>query len=95
MSIEDYIKVEESLFADTEEEMDREYYENEVSEVDIPNPEEASKKFIEKYGEEGVVEDYEEIEDDGFITVHASGFAYDEKVFSAHSALESGVCASV
>ena len=64
MSIEDYIKVEESLFADTEEEMDREYYENEVSEVDIPNPEEASKKFIEKYGEEGVVEDYEEIEDD-------------------------------
>ncbi len=64
MSVEDYTKVEESLFADTGEGDNRDYYEGEVSEVVIPDPEEASKKFIEKFGEEGVLEEYEEIDDD-------------------------------
>jgi hypothetical protein len=64
MSEEDYSKVEESLFAEIGEGENRDYYEGEVSEVNIPDPEEASKKFIEKYGDEGVKEDYENLDDD-------------------------------
>lgn len=64
MSVQDYIEVENSLFTDTGEGIDRDYYEQEVSEATIPDPEEASKKFIEKYGDEGVKDEYENIDDD-------------------------------
>ena len=64
MSVEDYSQVEESLFAEVGEGENRDYYETEISEVNIPDPEEASRKFIEKFGDEGVKEDYDNIDDD-------------------------------
>jgi hypothetical protein len=65
MSVQDYIEVEQTLFSDDAHEGDDiDYFEKEVSEVVIPDPEEASKKFIEKFGSEGVVEEYENIDED-------------------------------
>lgn len=64
MSEKDFSQVEESLFTDTGEGDNRDYYEEDISEVNIPDPEEASKNFIEKYGDEGVKEDYENLDED-------------------------------
>jgi hypothetical protein len=56
MSEQDYIEVEDSLFASTGEEENRDYYQEEANNYTLPDPKEASKEY-EK-------EEYENIEED-------------------------------
>jgi hypothetical protein len=51
MSIEDFADIEESLFAETYDNPDRDYFEIEASEVEIPDPEKASKEYIKNHPE--------------------------------------------
>lgn len=58
MSEQDYIDVEESLFADTGEEENRDYYQEEANNYTLPDPKEASKNY-EKDEYENIDEDEE------------------------------------
>jgi hypothetical protein len=65
MSKQDFIEVEEKLFTDNEAEVD--YFEKEVGEVEIPDPETASEEFAKNNPEyvEAVKEDlYGDLDDD-------------------------------
>lgn len=59
MSKQDYIEVEENLFADTGEEENRDYYEEEANDYTLPDPEEASKNY-----NSAEYENYENIDDE-------------------------------
>ena len=46
MSEQDYIDIENNLFADTGEEENRDYYEEEANDYTLPNPAAASKNYV-------------------------------------------------
>jgi len=77
MSVRDFEEVIDSLYADTGEAENRDYFEQEVGEVEIPDPEEASKEYLEKHPEDR--ETYEDLDDD------------DEKAFESFSPIKMNV----
>jgi hypothetical protein len=62
MSVEDFTNIEENLFGETYDNVDVDYYEKEIGEVDIPDPVEASNQYMKLHPE--LEEDYESIDED-------------------------------